>query len=237
MEEMKKRRVRNTFDRNSGLPVMVNLLIIRTLYYGMKHKAECFEIESTGHKKKYVPVYDNSILNISRSRYDRLQRGAPFEISNREANELAALFQIDIRYFRRDTPDFLPLADLTPLDWQCFYNKFYDVYYDFSGKVSEPNIAVRAEKVMTELQKLVNKEWNPIEDDKNPVFYIWYYFRNGKTYEKINPVVKCMEELQQVEPEDWDRLYISTELEQYRDTLRKQYDYVNALVTIKNLRK
>jgi len=227
----------NTYDYKTGLPLMVNLLIIRTIYYGKGDKAEQFIEKNTDKKKRrLVSLFSSDLLGISRSRYGRIQEGYSFILSKREARRLSALFNISTKYFEREKLELFDIEGVDTFSWKCYYRHVKGVSYSFKKNVEEEEIKRQAELVKNKLKEIASKDWSKENNDDNPLFRIWYYFKTGKPYDKIPPVIKCMKALQDLDIQEWKQLYEEEDMEEYRNLLKKHYEYVNALVTIKNIK-
>lgn len=233
----------NTYDNKTGLPLMVNLLIIRTMYYSKGDKAELFIEKHTEKKKRrLVSLFSSDLLGISRSRYGRIQEGYPFILSKREARRLSVLFSISTKYFERENLEMFNIEGVDIFSWKCYYRHAKKVPYEFDEDVNgeekdkEEEIERQSELVKNKLKEIANKDWSKENNDDNPLFRIWYYFKTGKPYDKISPAVKCMKALQDLDMQEWKQLYEEEDIEEYRNLLKKHYEYVNALVTIKNIK-
>ena len=222
-------RARNVFDMNTGLPVMVNLFIIKYLYYHIK-KADRFMEVSAGKKPKSKEIYMN-VLPISRQRFDRINKGIRFELTTAEAERIRDTFGIDIKYFRRDNPVAMELPEISLLDWKCFYNVRHDGQYHFRSGFKEKEIQDRCEKVEQGLKDLASADWGNCRDKNNPFFMIWYYFSHGYRYEEESRIDKYIKALREIRCTDWDGIGIQ-ELTDCHGLLKKQYDYINSLLTI-----
>lgn len=220
---------RGTYDCDSGLPIRVNLYIIKSMYYGMK-KANVFMVNNAGRKPKSVPIYGN-FLPISRQRFDRINNGERFEFTNKEVNDIVDRFGIEMKYFRRDNPDMFDISGIDFTDWQCYYN----CYHNGSYSVSVGNINDRADMVKEKLKELAHKDWKQSPDKKNPLYRIWYYFHTGERYEEESRADKCINALRNMKYKDW--LESPEKLEEASQLLKKHYDYVAAFMTIERLGK
>lgn len=225
-------RARNVFDMTTGLPIMINLYIIKYLYYHMK-KADCFITESTGKKPCSLEIYGN-VIPISRQRFDRINKGERFELTSREAETICETFGIDIKYFRRDDPIVIELPEINLTDWKCFYREKYGCAYNFKSGLKDNDIKDRCRKVENNLKKLAHLNWEEMKED-NPLFMVWYYFRYGGRYETESRIDKYIQALQEIKCADWNNREME-ELQECLELLKKQHDYINSLLTIYHLR-
>lgn len=226
-----KKRVRNLFDGITGFPIMINLYVIKYIYYHID-KAECFiEKRKKGGKAKAYPIYGNW-LPLSRQRFDRINNGNKFEISNREAAEICERFGIDIKYFRRDNPVAFEIQGIWDDDWKCFYNKKYTAHY----KVKDiNNETARAQHVETMLKALLSSKWEEHLDKNDPVYKVCYYFHYGKRSDEPDNKRLLMEVLWQIDFAEWENETLES-LNYFSRLLKVHYDYINALITIEKLR-
>lgn len=226
-------RARNVFDVTTGLPIMINLFIIKHLYYHMK-KADCFIEESSGKKPRSVEIYGN-VIPISRQRFDRINKGERFELTSREADAICSTFGIDIKYFRRDDPVAIDIPDVNLTDWKCFYKVEHNCLYHFSSELKDRDIKNRCNKVKEALKHIAGIDWGEYKDNQNPLYMVWYYFRYGVRYEAESNIDKYIKALQEIKCTDWNDRDME-ELEDCCQLIKKQYDYINSLLTIYNLK-
>lgn len=225
------KRIRNLFDGNTGLPVMVNLYVIKYIYYHIK-KADCFiEEKGEGKKPKAYPIYGNW-LPISRQRFDRINHGGRFEISNREASEICGRFGIDIKYFRRDNPVAFEIDGLGDTDWKCFYNENYGGHYKLANGIESGE---RAGKTEAALKSLPSPGWERRLDRESPLFKICHYFHYGKRPDSPDNKKLLKEALGQIGYREWDS-ETAESLEEFHSLLEKHCSYIGALLTIGSLR-
>lgn len=225
---------RKTYNADTGFALMVNLYIIKSIYYGMK-KSDIFYDNSEGKKPRSVPIYGTS-LPISRQRFDRINKGITFEISNREANKIVETFGIDMKYFIKDKPVMFDIPDISITDWKSFYNIQYKVGYALGGGNNKAEQKKRAERVKLKLKELAHADWEHSPDKKNPIFRVWYYFRTGERYEEESRASRCRNALENMNYKDW-QAESQENLEEISRLLKKHYDYVSALMTITRLHR
>lgn len=225
------KRIRNLFDSNTGLPIMINLYVIKYVYYHIK-KADCFiEEKGEGRKPRAYPIYGNW-LPVSRQRFDRINRGERFEISNREAAEICSRFGIDIKHFRRDNPVAFEIEGLSDADWKCFYNENYDGHYRLANGTDS---VAGAKKVGAALKTLLSPDWERRLDRDGPLFKICHYFHYGKRSDKPDSKKVLKEALGQIGYREWEGETVES-LEEFHSLLKKHCDYIDSLITIRNLR-
>ena len=226
-EEGKKSR-RNLFDRKNGLPIMVNLYVIKYIYYHIK-KADCFMDKKKGKKPKAYPIYQNE-LPISRQRFDRINKGMTFEMSAREATEITGRFGIGAEYFRKDSPVMFEIEGICEEDWKGFYQEQYGVAYEGIEEKKE-----RKEKVEQALKGLVCEDWENRLRPSDPLFAICYYFRYGKKKGNVNRAEKVLQLLKEMDYREWEQ---SREfLKEANGILKKHYQYTNAILVVDTARK
>lgn len=236
-EKTKERKsVKNLYNAETGLSIMINLYVIKYIYYHID-KAECFIEERTaGRKPKAYPIYGNEIP-MSRQRFDRINKGMSFEITANEANNIIERFGIDIRYFRKDSPDCFEIEGLGLLDWKCFYRHQYKVPYVLPESYEERTVLIKnkADSLETVLKELVAKGWETRIEKDSPLYAICYYFANGSRYDKPNNIEQFRQALSMIEYQDWDKVDYKVLIKDY-EVLRKHYNYVSSLLNIYKLR-
>lgn len=230
-----KKRIRNTFDGTTGLSVMINLYVIKYIYYHIeKHESFVLKHED-GKKAKHREIYKN-IIPITRQRFDRINKGYNFEMSTREATEICERFGIDIKYFRRDNPVAFEIEGIdTNLDWKCFYNERYDGKYSISGERKKEEKHQRAEKPEAVLDKLIHSDWENLLDKDDPIYKICYYFHYGERTDKPDSRKVLRELLEEIAYSEWDEIPVE-ELRELQNLMKRHYSYINSLVTIHKLR-
>lgn len=229
MAEMK----RYILDKNNGFNVIVNLYIIRYLYSHMK-KATCFEIADS-ERKKSVDFYNN-VVGITRQRMSRMLQGARFEMSAEDRKRLSGMFGISENYFERDGKCF-QLGRLEITDWECYFNDRYDAgynVYDYD-RIKNRHIS----KVEETLKGLCSK--GALERDyetSTPVYYVYYYFKNGTTYTEESNLRKFLKLLSQLSFSDWEEIEDNVDsLEHYQGLLEKHSHYVKVVAEYKRLKE
>lgn len=229
-----RKSVRNIYDKHTGLPVMINLYVIKYIYYHIK-KAKCFiEEKRDGKKAKYYPIYQNEIP-MSRQRFDRINKGENFEITAGEADLITERFGIDMKYFRRDNPVAFDIEGINMTDWKCFYNEKYGNGYALSGRINNKQCSERAEKVERMLKDLTKSDWESRLDRDNPLYAVCYFFHYGKKFDSPNSVKILKTTLKEMNYKDWERENIDT-LKEVCGLLEKHCNYINSIITIIKLR-
>lgn len=218
------------FSKNNALHIMVNLYIIRYLYSHLD-KAECFMIKSQRKKSRNY----NEIIGISRPRMDRIFHGENFTISKKERENICSMFHIQDTFFQKDG-SFMQIHMLDETDWQCFFNiKYYtDIPIGFNTKEEQKN----ADKVINVLKKLVIKGIIENEyDTQTPIYRIYYYFKNGTTYQEESRLTKFLKALSDLNISDWDELEGNLDqMIRCGDMLEKHTKYVKSAITYKQMR-
>lgn len=223
----------NLYNYSNGLTIMVNLLIINTMFYGMK-KADIFYEEKEDSKKRKSIRLFGDLIPISRKRFNRIKNGENFRIYNKEAESIADTFGIDIKYFRKEDPILLDISQeraIKKVMWEGYFSSKYGVAY----KVKEKDAEGDKEIIDSELQLLKSKDWLNYSDKNDPLFRIGYYFSTGERYEPISKVDKCIKALKEVDFKEWDSKN-PDKLEGYRQLFKNHYDYINSLLVIHHLK-
>lgn len=219
---------RNILDKDSGLPIMVNLYVIKYIYYHIK-KATCFMEQTKGRKPKAYPIYQNA-LPISRQRFDRINKGIRFELSLREAEEIRNRFGIGEEYFRKDAPVMFEIEGIYEEDWKGFYLVQYGVAYEGIEEKER-----KKEKVEQALKGLVCEDWENRFRPSDPLFAICYYFRYGIKKEKSNRAERILQLLKEMDYREWEQ---SREfLKEAHGILKKHYRYTEAILVADAARK
>lgn len=223
----------NIYNYKNGLIIMVNLLIINSMYYGMKKADRFYEQKESGKKKKSILLFGD-IIPISRKRFDHIKNGENFRISSHEAESIVDIFGIDIKYFRREEPIMIDISQeyaVKKVMWEGYFKKKHGIPYTVKEKEAEGYNKI----IDSELQRLKKKDWVNYSDKNDPLFRIGYYFSMGKRYEPISKVDKCISALKEVDFKDWDSQDFA-KLEVYRQLFKNHYDYINSLMVIHNLK-
>ena len=236
MEDAKDRNLRksvkNLYDLNTGLPIMINLYVIKYIYYHIRKDIRFIEKRQRGKKDKSYPIYQNE-LPMSRQRFDRINKGMTFEITSKEAQDITERFGIDIKYFRKYDPVMFEIEGINLGDWKCFYNHNYNNGYSLSGIRTKDYVAKRSDFVEHTLNALCN-DWERKLDESNPLFAICYYFYYGKRLNDSNKIKQLMELVQKIDYSEWESERTELLKNDY-DILRKHCEYINSLVTIREL--
>lgn len=230
------RSIKNLYNRDTGLPIMINLYVIKYIYYHIK-KADCFiEEKEAGRKAKAYPIYTNW-LPISRPRFNRINKGEDFELSNREAADICERFGIDTKYFRGDSPAVFEIEGIeTDTDWKCFYLNKYGVYYDLPDKVeSDEDCKTRYKNVENVLKYLISSDWERQLSQDDPVYKVCYYFHYGKRSDAPDNKKLLTKVLGNIGFREWESESVAS-LKEYHKLLKGHYDYISSLIMIENLR-
>lgn len=234
-----RKSVKNLYNHETGLPIMINLYVIKYIYYHIQ-KAPCFlERGENGRKAKAIPIYQN-LIPISRQRFDRINKGITFELATGEATQICERFGIDIKYFRRDNPVAFYIDGIDGnIDWKCFYNKKYSGGYNLptvSDKTKDKDIYKKKGDVPESVLKtLVTSDWEKLLSKDDPVYKICYYFHYGKRADEPDNKKMLKEILSEIAYSEWDDVPMES-LKELHKLLKKHYSYINSLVTLDNLR-
>ena len=237
---MAEKRGIHPLNKKDGLPIMINVLIIRSLYYGMKDKNEEFidKENQKGHKTKWQPVYDY-VLKMSKSRYNRIQRGESFEITQEDTKKWAEQFRVDRKYFTKRKPVIFELPKefeqlkINENDWKCYYDEVYGVGYDVEE--NDARRKRRADKIAKVLKELCERNWDEEKDNKNPIFRIWYLFKNHASYVPEMKLDIYMKLLNMTPYTQWKDDEIRKNLKEYKIILENHLHYIEALLILEEL--
>lgn len=221
---------------------MINLYVIKHIYYHIR-KAGCFiEGREEGKKPKSVPIYQN-VLPVSRQRFDRINKGLTFELSSRESDEIAGRLGIDMRYFRKDDPAAFEVDGIEgDMDWKCFYVEKYGVDYELPDDMGEKECRDRAGRVEQALRGLAAAGWEQRLDRDGPLFAVCHYFHYGRKADTPSDRKSLKEILGRLDYREWKDESMES-LKEIQSLLKKHYSYINSLVTVdrleneKNLKK
>lgn len=217
-----------------GFNTRVNLFIIRYLYYHMK-KHSCFMEEGKGKRQKSKDLKKR--VGITRQRFSRIFNGYNFELSGKEAENIAGLFNISTDYFRKNGK-LVEVHGIDRNDWKCYFNRQYngsvkDVPYTPKERMG------RADEVDARLQELVKKNFVANHYDTRMALYrIFYFFENGVAFREVSTLNKFLENLQLLKISDWKELKNNpADMKRYFHLLEKHYEYVNAYLKCRELEK
>lgn len=227
---------KKSFDFNSGLPIIINLYVIKYIYYHID-KAEQFIERSGGGKKTKAHLIYQRELPMSRQRFCRIMNGSNFQITKEEAKNIVERYGIEKRYFRRDNPVAFEIDGISNIEeWKCFFCENNGIPYEFEHYFTEETIKKKAAKVETVLQELFYEDWEIRFDKHSPLFAICHYFHYGRRANEPSGVTKAKELLEKLNFSDWDKEPVEM-LEVAEELLEKHYNYVHSLLTIIGLRK
>ena len=228
-----KKSVRNIYDKETGLPIRVNLYIIKYIYYHID-KAQCFiEEKIVGKRAKSYEIY-GSELPVSRQRFDRINKGERFEISHNEAQQIIEKYGIDIKYFRKEEPIMFELDDITVTDWKRFYACKYKSVHNEVKTASKDELEKSTKKILEALNALVNKGWEKL-DKSNPLYSICFFFTNGRKWESEDNLTLFRKVLERMDYTEWEEVEIAS-LKKDFALMKKHYNYIQALLVLDNLR-
>ena len=236
MEEFTKENVgkstKHIYDYRTGLAIMVNLYIIKYIYYHIE-KADVFmERKGAGRRGKAYPIYKEWIP-ISRQRFDRINKGLHFEFSVKEETTITKEFGIDKEYFKWDTPKMFKIEGISLDDWKYFYNEKYGVKFEGLGQ-TEKNIN-HISKVEESLKKIIATDWKNQTFKNDPIYNICYYFHNGYRCDRPPRVDVLKDVLKEMAFEEWDGLDIQTR-KSIESLLKSHWRYIGAINTLEEMR-
>lgn len=229
-----RKSVKNIYDYKTGLPIMINLYVIKYIYYHIAKADRFIEKKETGKKPKAYEIYQNQIP-MSRQRFDRINKGMTFEITSGEADIITERFGIDMKYFRKENPIAFSIDGIVQSDWKCFYNERYECNYELPGTFKKTYVKERADKVEHRLKELISRDWESKLEKTDPLYAICFYFHYGKRYDAPSSIDMLRQSLKAVEYKEWEKERGST-LGDDLALLEKHCDYIRALMTIDKLR-
>ena len=237
-KEKKHNSVKNLYDGSTGLSIMINLYVIKYIYYHID-KARCFiDEDERGKKRKSYPVYCTDMLPVSRQRLDRINKGKTFEFTRAEANSITETFGIEMKYFRKDEPVAFKIGDIDESDWKCFCNSRYEGKYDLTldFKNEGEDIVEKKGNTVENALKKISVGWEKMLNRDDPVFAICYYFHYGERFDRPNAIKNLKDILSSLDYREWEKESIAT-LNEILKLLRGHYTYVNSLVSLDKLKK
>lgn len=236
--EEKRKSVKTLYDGNTGLSIMINLYVIKYIYYHID-KARCFiDEDERGKKTKSYPIYCTDMLPVSRQRLDRINKGKRFEFSRAEANSITETFGIEMKYFRKDDPIAFEIDGIDETSWKCFYKSRYDVDYDLHIDFENEgdDIVEQLKQEVEDKLKELSMDWEQKLKCDNPLFAICYYFHYGERFDRPNTIGNLKEILSTLDYREWETESIAT-LNEMLKLLRGHSTYINSLVSLDKLRK
>lgn len=236
--EKKHKSVKNLYDGNTGLSIMINLYVIKYIYYHID-KARCFiDEDERGKKRKSFPIYSTDMFPVSRQRFDRINKGKCFEFTRTEANSIIETFGIGMRHFRKDEPVAFEISGIDETDWKCLYNSRYEGKYelrlDFENE--EKDIVDKKGEMVKDSLKMISMDWEKILKRDDPIFAICYYFHYGERFDRPSTIKTLKDTLSSLDYREWEKESISS-LNDMLKLLKGHYTYVNSLVSLDRLKK
>lgn len=236
--ENKRKSVKTLYNGNTGLSIMINLYVIKYIYYHID-KARCFiDEDERGKKRKSYPIYSTDMLPVSRQRLDRINKGKYFEFSRAEANSITETFGIDMKYFRKDDPIAFEIDGIDEKHWKCFYRTKYEVNYElrFDFESEGKDIVERLAQEVEDKLKNLSGDWEQKLKCDDPIYAICYYFKHGERFDRQNTVKSIKDILSKLDYREWEKENIES-LNELVKLLRGHYNYVNSLVTLNKLKR
>ena len=229
---------KNLFNKDTGLPIMINLYVMKYIYSHIK-KAECFIMErKQGKKPKSYPVYQD-FLQMSRQRFERMCNGENFQYTVYEAEAVTSLFGLDIKYFSSENPIPFGIDGIENNDWKCFFNNKYSAGYDMEDddtKEGEDKADKedKINKIESKLKELAQGKWEKLNSN-DPVYAVCFYFHYGKRFDAPDNIKVITQTLSGTDYREWDSQSMEV-LKEAGTLLRKHYNYVNSLLTLEKMR-
>lgn len=232
----RRKSVKNIYDGSTGLPIMINLYVIKYIYYHID-KAQCFmDKEGSGRKAKAYPIYGSRGFPVSRQRLDRINKGYAFEFTRGESNEVVETFGIDDIYFRKTEPRAFEINGISDTDWKCFYNTEYEGIYELPPQVRDRKntVMANADRVKTKLKELVSN-WEKTLGRDDPLYAVCHYYHHGERFDRPDLVRNLKEILSVLPYQDWDKEGMDS-LREVQGLMKNHYQYINALIVLDNIR-
>ena len=228
-DKKKRKGVKNIYDRDTGFSIMINLYVIKYIYYHIDKALHFIDEEESVRKKKAFPIYSTNMFPVSRQRFNRINHGKDFEFTRREANSITEAYGIDIKYFRKDDPVAFEINGISDIDWKCFYKTKYEVDYPLPDGFENDE----SNNVELVLKALV-ENWETELKREDPLFAICYYFHYGQRFDKPNIIKDLKKLFNEMDYREWDKESI-TSLKEIMPFLKNHYNYVNSLLTLNRL--
>ena len=231
-----RQSVKNIYDENTGFPIMVNLYVIKYIYYHID-KAPCFMDENErGRKRKAFPIYSTSMFPISRQRLDRINKGYCFELTRREANSITGTYGIDIKYFRKEEPVQFDIKDISDTNWKCFYNKHYNGCYELPQLIEGKDDLIKKKADMVEnALKELTVNWEQLLKRDDPLFAVCHYFHYGIRFDKPDIITNLKEILSVLDLQEWDKAD-DVLLKEVYQLMDDHHQYISSLLALEKLR-
>ncbi|MCM1101156.1 MAG: hypothetical protein NC398_07200 [Acetatifactor muris] len=235
-----RKSVKNLYDGNTGFPIIINLYVIKYLYYHIK-KADCFMDEDYGRKAKAYPIYGTRGFPVSRQRFDRIKKGHTFEFTRGEADSVTETYGIDNIYFRKTEPVPFEIKGISDAEWKCFYNIKYEGHYGLPDDIKkletvrQPEAIKKKSKKVEDALKGLAEGWEKLEHD-NPVYAVCYYFHYGERFDKPDIIKNLKDILSVIAYREWDKEDIGS-LKEILSLMKGHYQYVSSLVTLNTLQE
>lgn len=232
-----RKSVKNIYDRITGFSLMINLYVIKYIYYHIEKARYFIDEDDPSKKKKSIPIYSHTYFPLSRQRLDRINKGSSFELTQRESDSIITAYGIDKKYFSKDDPEVFVIKGIDETAWKCFYN------YNYKGKYALPSdlqsdkekIKKIADKVKEILKELA-ENWETTLKRDDPVFAVCYYFHYGVRFDRPSAVANLKESLMEMPYVEWDKESM-TSLNEMSKLLKGHCNYVTSLITLNKLRK
>lgn len=237
MEGNGRKSVKNIYDGNTGFSLMINLYVIKYIYYHISKAPYFIDEAEQGMKKKSIPIYSTTYFPLSRQRLDRINQGKSFELTRGEAESIITAYGIDIKYFRKDDPLAFVIDGIDETDWKCFYNSNYYGKYPLPSALqnNKDDIEKNASKVTGVLKELV-KHWEDKLKKDDPVFAVCHYFHYGQRFDRPSAIKTLRDILGGLDYREWEK-EDEASINEMLKLLRGHYNYVNSLCMLNKLCK
>lgn len=233
----KIRAVSNTFRREEGIAIRINLYVICYIYSHISKAERFIETYKEGGKNRHYPIYSTSFFPLSKPRMNRINNGESFTLSNVQASSIIDSYGIDMKYFRKENPVMFEVKNLGINDWKSFYNFQYGTDYSLHSSINKDSQEKR--KLMVEKQlKEAFRDWEHELEKDDPLYAICYFFHYGSRFDKPSTIDMLYEILQEIPVSSWDNQDIrSKQVKEVYSGLERHYKYLSALFELDKLRK
>ena len=228
-----RKSVKNIYNTNTGLPIMINLNVIRYIYYHIKKAQRFISSDGSGKKPKAETLYQTQSFPMSRQRLHRINNGYPFELTANEAASMIDTYGIDRQYFRKGNPVAFQIKGLSEIEWKCYFKHKYKEY-ELDVQMEEAYIAENAKVVECALKRLLDG-WEKRLKKDDPVYAICYYFHYGIRSDVPSGIMSLKEILKNMDYMDWDEESNESLTEAF-SLMQNHCSYINSILTLKRLR-
>lgn len=259
MENQTRKRGKHIYDMKTkgGLPIIINLNVIRYIYNHIK-KAERFmepETREKGKRPKALPLYGMNEFPLSRQRLNRMNHGENFELTKREAADIVDAFGFEKKYFDGENTVAFEIEGIADRHWQSYFDYYYKSNDEEKSEKQQDNEHVSQNeakernknnnrskgnrpdevKILEDaLGKLVDN-WKEQLNKDDPIYAICYFFYYGIRFDMPSGVDSLKKMLRALEFSEWDK-EDEKSLRAALLYLEEHSSYISSLLTIKAIR-